>query len=88
MNERPTSSPPKNARALKPQPVFRFLFLLVGLHFCYEAYLGVTIGRLTDSLWGYFHYMFLDPGLGFFFCWYMALRGSAGWDFLPRWMKN
>lgn len=73
---------------LKPRPIFRVLFFLLGLYFLYDGYLGIVTRGLTDSFGGYFHRLFLDPGVGLFFCWRMALRGSAWWGFLPRWMMK
>lgn len=72
-------------RSLKPRPIFRLLFFMVGVYFGWQAYVGQV-----DSAWGwgYFQYFCLYPGLCFYFCWYAALRGSAGWNLLPRWMMT
>lgn len=72
-----------DSRNLKPRPLFRVVFFLAGAYFGWQAYAG-----RGSSPWGYFQYFMLYPGLCFFFCWYMALRGSAWWGVLPRWMMT
>lgn len=73
-------------KEVKPRPIFRLLFFLVGLCFQYDIYLGIKTGR-ADGPGRYFRYFILDPGLGYFFCRYMAW-GSNWWRHLPRWMMK